>query len=135
MFLRGLDESRGLDVSRLIGTYQEQANVSHTHSTNETAHSHIDFGHTHGGSTDLSGDHNHAYTGWAAVPGAGAGIGSTQVYGPSAAGTGSAGLHNHGFITASSGANISSTLTGISIQSQGSEGHPRNLAWPMYIKF
>lgn len=134
MFVRGLDESRGLDAGRVQGTYQEQANAPHTHGVNDPSHTHSDAGHQHSGATSAAGDHQHTYTTWTPTA-AGAGVGSTAVYAPTAGVTGFAGNHAHSFATNFSNASLIAGPTGISIQSQGSEGHPRNLAWPMFIKY
>lgn len=52
LFVRGLDESRGLDAGRVLGTFQESQNASHTHAASSDAQGE----HTHGltmGYTDL----------------------------------------------------------------------------------
>lgn len=132
MFLQGLDESRGLDVSRLIGVYQAPDNQAHTHGVSDPAHVHPDPGHNHGGQTSADGDHAHTYEGWNAS-GAGAFSGSTPVYQPFGRNTSNAGYHAHSI--PSSGANLGGAYTGVSIQSQGSVARPRNLAYPFYIKY
>ncbi|MET3390633.1 microcystin-dependent protein [Variovorax sp. 1140] len=136
MFIRGLDESRGLDASRVVGTFQDQANVSHSHGVNDPSHNHPDPGHIHQGGTSGSGDHTHGYAGWASTGVlAASGLTSATVYAPTGANTNPAGNHAHSFTTDLRAANLWATTTGISIQSQGSEGHPRNLAYPMFIKY
>lgn len=134
IFIRGLDESRGLDASRAIGTFQDQANAPHVHGVNDPSHTHTDGGHQHSGATAAAGDHQHSYTTWTPTA-AGAGVGSTSVYAPTAGVTGFAGNHAHNFTTDFRNVGINAAATGISIQSSGSEGHPRNLAWPMFIKY
>jgi len=134
VFLRGLDESRGLDASRAIGTYQDQANAPHVHGVTDPSHNHGDPGHQHGGTTSAVGDHAHGYNSWAPT-GAGAGVGATTVYAPTGGATNAAGGHSHSIISDLRGAGLFAATTGISIQSQGSEGHPRNVAWPMFIKY
>lgn len=134
MFLRGLDESRGLDTGRAQGTYQEQANAPHTHGVTDPTHSHADTPHQHGGVTNGVGDHAHGYNNWA-PSGAGAFSGATAVYAPTGGTTNPAGAHSHTITSDFRSAGILANSTGISIQSQGTEGHPRNLAWPMFIKY
>ncbi|MGJ7500064.1 phage tail protein [Variovorax sp. ZT5P49] len=134
MFIRGLDESRGIDTGRGIGTFQDQDNSPHAHGVSDPTHNHGDPGHFHTGSTSDSGDHAHIYSGWN-PSGAGAGVGATTVYAPSSTGTSPSGNHAHTFSTTTRTTGIQAASTGVSIQSQGTEGHPRNLAWPMYIKF
>lgn len=136
MFIRGLDESRGLDASRAVGTYQDQANAPHVHGVTDPQHNHADPGHTHNGGTNPSGAHQHGYAGWASTGvQAASGITSATVYAPTAANTDPIGNHQHTFTTDPRGAGLSAASTGISIQSQGTEGHPRNLAYPMFIKY
>lgn len=132
VFIRGLDESRGLDASRAIGTYQDHANAPHTHSVTDPTHAHPDSGHNHGGQTGADGDHVHAYQAMTATA-AGASVGSTAVYAPTSGATANAGFHAH--VIPTSLANIGAAATGVSIQSSGTEGHPRNVAWPMFIKY
>ena len=134
MVIRGLDESRGLDVGRLIGTFQDHANASHSHGVNDPSHTHPDPGHAHQGNTSASGDHSHQYTGWA-NSGAGAFSGNTVVWAPTGQNTAGAGNHNHSIQTDVRGAGLWSTATGISIQAQGSEARMRNIAWPWFIKY
>ena len=136
MFLRGLDESRGLDTGRAVGTYQDQANVSHTHGVTDPQHNHADPGHSHGGGTSASGNHQHGYAGWASTGvQAASGLTSATVYNPTAALVDPGGNHSHSITTDVRGAGLLPNVTGISIQSQGSEGHPRNLAYPIFIKY
>ncbi|SEF19472.1 phage tail protein [Variovorax sp. NFACC27] len=136
MFIRGLDESRGLDASRVVGTYQEQANAPHTHSVTDSGHIHGDTGHSHGGFTDSQGSHQHGYSGWTSTGVvAASGLTSATVYAPTAAATDAAGSHAHNIATDVRTSNLLASATGISIQSQGSEGRPRNIAYPMFIKY
>ena len=132
VFIRGLDESRGLDASRAVGTFQDHANASHAHGVTDPKHIHPDFGHNHGGQTGADGNHNHAYQGWVSTA-ATAFAGSTLVFAPAPATTGDAGLHAH--VIPLANANLGVAATGIAIQSSGAEGRPRNVAWPMFIKY
>jgi len=134
MFLQGLDESRGLDVGRLIGVYQAPDNQAHSHAVTDPSHTHGDGGHLHGGVTSGVGDHSHGYNNWA-PPGAGAFSGATAVYAPTGGTTNPAGAHSHTITTDTRNVNIFYAYTGVSIQSQGSVARPRNLAYPFYIKY
>src|SRR6478736_1555074 len=52
-FLRALDDGRGVDTSRALGSAQDGQNLSHVHGIS-------DPGHAHSGSTAGAGDHSHA---------------------------------------------------------------------------
>jgi len=138
-FTRGLDESRGLDASRAIGVFQDHANVVHAHGVTDPTHAHAvaDAGHVHGANTDVQGDHAHSFTG-AFQSGTGADIGFLPRLELTGAATNVAGAHGHNIAVhlAGTGVAIYGNGTGISIQNQGSaDGHPRNQAYPWYIKF
>lgn len=69
VFIRGLDEGRGIDPGRLLGSHQEGQNASHAHTASSAAagsHNHpgsrTDAAgtHAHSGSTHESGSHSHA---------------------------------------------------------------------------
>lgn len=49
-FVRGLDDGRGIDYGRGMGTWQDSQNRSHTHAVNDAGHAHglNDPGHGHG---------------------------------------------------------------------------------------
>ncbi|MBT2322515.1 tail fiber protein [Variovorax paradoxus] len=138
-FFRGLDESRGLDIGRALGVYQDHANVVHAHSVSDPTHAHgvSDPGHIHGASSDAQGNHQHTYVG----PGdilLGAGAGFNVANQNITRATDAAGNHAHNITVNLNGSNIAifGAGTGISIQNQGSaDGHPRNLAYPFYIKY
>jgi len=134
MFIRGLDESRGIDVSRAIGAFQSPTNQAHTHGVTDPTHNHgvSDPGHSH--TTDSQGVHTHGYVGWTGS-GAGAFSGATTVYAPTGAATDSAGAHAHNISLAGTGISIQGNPTGISIQSSGGESRPGNVAYPMFIKY
>lgn len=141
MFTRGLDEGRGLDAGRLWGIYQDQANVSHTHSVFDPQHTHglNDTGHIHSGSTDFAGTHQHP---GGEFPGLNPLGGGTGAHARSAfetqANTGDGGNHQHAIVIQPSGTGISliSAPTNISLFAQGAaDGHPRNVAYPWWIKY
>ncbi|RQO57027.1 hypothetical protein DBV14_09465 [Variovorax sp. KBW07] len=134
VFVRGLDESRGLDAARVVGTYQDQANAPHIHAVTDPTHNHNDPGHVHSGATSTVADHTHGYSGWA-NSGAGATAGGFIVYAPTGTVTAPGGSHSHSVSAFLNVTGLLPAASGISIQSQGTEGHPRNLAYPMFIKF
>ncbi|WP_224004551.1 hypothetical protein [Paraburkholderia tropica] len=113
--IRCWDDSRGIDASRAIGTWQDGQNVSHTHAASATAVS----DHTHTAYTDAQGYHTHGVNdpthahafppggvgqaggdnGGITAASAPNGYGSRSAQSTSAAGTGvsiaAAGLHSH----------------------------------------
>lgn len=156
VFIRILDDGRGVDTGRTWGTYQIDTNTAHTHGVNDPSHTHgvndpshnhgvSDSGHTHTGSTDAQGSHQHTYDGWSNT-GAGAASGFASVWNPTGAATGVAGNHAHNITTTNNGSSIgiygnytgvflSAASTGISTASSGSEGRPKNYAYPAYIRY
>lgn len=141
MFLRGLDESRGIDTSRVLGVFQDHLLLLHNHGTNESPHAHSsgDSGHVHGGSTDLQGDHAHSYTrtdsvGQLAASGVNWGVNNNQV----GAATSTAGVHTHNLNINTGYANtyVNANSTGITIQNAGgAENRVKNLAYPFYMRY
>lgn len=105
-FLRGLDDGRGIDTGRALGSAQDDANKSHTHT----------------GTANTAGDHTHSgsfINGWYNVansnqPSWGGGVQATY------ASVGNAGNHTH-------------TLTLSSVGE--SEARPKNIALMACIKF
>ncbi|MBP6897370.1 MAG: hypothetical protein KBC94_23380 [Pseudacidovorax sp.] len=138
--LRFLDGGRGVDIGRLIGSWQGGANQAHGHDTIQTPHGHIiiESPHAHTGATNVAGGHNHGGT---RVP--------EQLADTDRGTTSSAfsldnlvnlptdGAHQHEFVTngQTTGATIQPQLANISIASQGSEARMRNIAWPVYLKY
>lgn len=57
VFVRNLDDGKGIDGSRQIGTHQDDANKSHTH----TASTSSAGSHGHSASTGSAGTHSHDY--------------------------------------------------------------------------
>jgi len=119
---RALDDGKGVDSGRAIGTLQDSAVISHSHSGSSdtvanhshtgttvaaAAHTHTGTtgsvaGHSHGGSTSGVGDHSHPVTvtardGTTAAFGDG---GGTATYSTS---TGGAGAHSHSISTDTAG--------------------------------
>lgn len=158
VFLRSLDDGRGLDAGRAWGTYQDHANRSHNHTIFDPGHAHsvYDPGHAHGASADEQGSHRHGSpegVDGQFMYGGNAGVGNngTMSGGPpasvlnsgfgtrwsSVSPTGAAGAHRHNISVSPSGSNIGiyGASTGIQIQPEGSEARPRNLAFVLAIKF
>lgn len=108
VFVRGLDNGRGLDPGRALGTLQQPANLSHSHSA----------------TTGTAGSHNHTWS-WintptsADNPGIGAAISYRNGGNISTDRIGFAGDHNHTVNVAADGAN---------------ESRPINVAWMYCIK-
>ena len=116
-FVRGWDDSRGIDASRGIGTFQGNAIQSHTHSISDPGHSHSasDSGHTHG--YVATNNNNQAAQGGTAARS------NLGTYG----GTSDIGAAN--ISVASSFAGITANAAG------GTETRPRNVALLYCIKF
>lgn len=136
-FLRGLDDGRGVDAGRALGSAQAGDNAAHTHAGSSGSAG----GHGHTGSTDWTGSHNHAngaYTHLLRAPYAGSltgndtsGSGSEQAVGAGdGAAMADAGSHSHS-VTVGSAGDHSHAVT---INSSGSEARPRNLALLVCIK-
>ena len=138
MFVRGLDEGRGNDPGRVLGVFQDSANLTHNHPV-------VDGGHTHNGGTGLTGGHSHSVNDPThshpngVLPGSGvnysgAGGNPAPVYtntGGSATGitVNAVGDHSHSFTT-------NSSTTGITTSASGTtESRPKNVALPFYIKY
>lgn len=108
-FIRGLDDGRGIDKDRALGTIQASQNLAH--------------GHT--GSTSSGGSHAHSFTDTGPVNKAGndlaAGNAHSGIWASnSSKTTGSAGSHSHNVTVLESG---------------GNEARPRNVALLACIKF
>lgn len=139
--LRFLDEGRGIDPGRLIGSWQDGANAAHTHGVTDPQHNHAvtDPTHSHTGVTLPGGAHDH---GAPKLPPRVADVDATGTT-PSLFSTDSestlAGApdhtHNVNVGSSSTGISIQNRATGITIVSQGSEARMRNIAWPIYLKY
>ncbi|KWO62546.1 tail fiber protein [Burkholderia territorii] len=138
--LRGLDNGRGLDPGRSLGSYQGDSTASHTHGVNDYGHSHgvEDPGHLHG---VLDGGHAHDFSviahntdssGQGALTGGSNNIGSDGSF----AGTTSTSGAGIGIYAAGTGIGIYSSGTNISVQWTGdSETRGKNLAVNFIIKY
>lgn len=160
VFLRGLDNGRGIDVSREWGRYQDQSLLSHSHGVNDGTHSHgvndpthahsvYDPTHAHGASADGQGSHQHNVT---VGQTSGIGTGTGGVIGHLVDGdvnrvTDVQGFHGHNITVngagtgvqiygAGTGVYLSASGANISIQAAGiAETHPRNMAYPLYVRY
>jgi phage-related tail fiber protein len=151
-FLRGLDDGRGVDPGRLLGTFESSQNLSHSHTgTSATAGSHSHTGstsaagdHAHSGSTSAIGDHTHSFS---AIQAGGIQSGNSDgrySATPTASTTGAAGGHSHSITTNTAGSHshsITTSTTGdhnhtLSIDANGgTEARPRNIALLVCIKY
>ncbi|MGC3892331.1 phage tail protein [Pseudomonas urmiensis] len=136
-FVRGLDDGRNLDASRVLGSVQAGQNLSHTHAATATsAGAHI---HPITGTASSAGGHAHTFTlnkqGSSAdhrvldMP-----PGRTSSEGTAKVSTDIAGEHTHAITAAAASAgdhthNVTITANG------GSEARPRNVALLACIKF
>lgn len=59
LFIRGLDDGRGVDPNRYRGSEQAGQNLAHSH----VAEVSVAGGHVHGGSVGVGGAHSHSYSG------------------------------------------------------------------------
>lgn len=128
LFLRGLDDGRGIDSGRALGSFQDSQNLWHNHAgaTGEN-----NFGHTHSGNTAWAGDHNHGV--WGGLFGsrtsvqadAPVGGNNTTLY------TSTNGNHYHPFTTDGVSNNHQHGISG----DGGSETRVKNYPVVYYIKF
>lgn len=128
-FARGLDDGRGVDTGRVLGSAQADQNASHTH-TGTTGTQSSD--HTHSGTTAAGGLHSHTV----GVGNAGGSYTSSGQSGASAGpttATDSAGSHTHTITTGGVSANHTHSFTTAS--SGGTEARPRNVAWLACIRY
>ena len=133
-FLRGWDDSRGLDAGRSLGTDQADDNKSHNHTAATSSDSH---NHTVSGSTSNAGSHTHSIT-----ANGGTGADSSNPYGAyrgnGSTGTDSSsinavGNHSHTWSGTTTSDSHSHTVT---IGSNGgAESRPKNVALLFCIKY
>lgn len=160
VFDRGLDDGRGLDPGRTLGSYQDSANLSHAHGVVDPGHAHAitdpghahgvaDPGHAHSAWTDAQGQHAHSYT-RGHLSGVGTGFAGSLgniTDGYENWGTDGAGSHGHnvgvggagtgiGIHAAATGIVIKTGSTSISLNTSGeTEARPRNNAYLACIKY
>lgn len=157
-FIRGLDDGRGIDVDRVLGSSQGEQLGSHAHGASSDAQgSHTHGGstsaqgnHSHNGSTSTNGDHQHD-SGWGESSGGPYGFARTNVQGSGDSDwdnrsflTSTAGAHSHTIETDARGAhshtlqleNAGSHSHKITVAaSGGNETRPRNVAALACIKY
>lgn len=133
-FLRALDDGRGIDPSRALGSTQSSQNLSHNHGGATGTES---AGHIHYGTTDVqSTNHNHVIAVVSGIGGDVAGIDSTAF---KASGTavnalytgGISSNHYHAFATGGQ----SATHTHGIPSAGGTESRPVNIAVTVLIKY
>lgn len=126
-FVRGVDDGRGIDTGRTLGSTQTDQNKDHTHTATTTVDAHTHTGTTGNPSNDLR--HNHGID---SVAGSGSNSGN---YWTSSGGSGGVNLstdfsvagalnHTHSFTTDSASPSATTTVT----NSGGTEARPRNVA-------
>lgn len=119
-FIRGWDDSRGVDGGRTLGSQQSGAIERHSHSGSSASAG----GHSHTGSAQQAGDHNHSATSVSAgahthAASSGSAGGHTHTASSGSAGahthtasSGSAGAHTHAASSESTGGHTHTASTG-----------------------
>lgn len=144
-FLRGLDDGRGVDSGRTLGTFQGSQNLSHAHGVSDPTHAHsvYDPTHAHSAWTDAQGYHDHDTrsgpnnSGYGMV-GGGGWVNSAAVIDLNNYRTSADGSHGHnvGVAGAGTGIGIYAAGTGIWINNDGgAEARPRNQSALICVKF
>ncbi|RWY01096.1 phage tail protein, partial [Pseudomonas aeruginosa] len=131
-FLRGLDDGRGLDLGRLLGTLQTSQNLAHTHGASSSGNG----GHTHTvtGTAAAAGAHSHSIPSVNATALVSGTRLATLVGNASSSTTDAAGAHTH---TVTGVAALEGTHNHtIYVESSGSsEARPRNVSVLICIKY
>lgn len=152
VFVRGLDEGRGLDTGRTLGSDQLGQNAAHDHVASvdaQGAHNHTvtlaaNGEHAHSATSDVQGEHSHLTWPIALNIASGQGGGHYSVGASHGANTSAAGAHTHNISVASSGNHTHDATTGqqpahthsVTIAaSGGSEARPVNQALLICIKY
>ena len=131
-FLRGLDDGRGVDPGRVLGSWKASQNLSHSHvASTVAAGAHT---HTVSGTAASAGAHSHNFNVYSADP-TGSNAADSDGGGISrVASTHETGAHTHTVSgTAASAGAHSHTVT--VADDGGSEAMPRNLAYLICIKY
>ena len=113
-FVRGWDDSRGVDSGRNFGSSQSDQNKQHNHGVSDSGHNHgiTDPGHIH------QIEYTNSHSGDGVIEESGVGLSGTE---PT--------------LSATTGITINNATTGISINNHGgSEARPRNIAMMYVIK-
>ena len=131
-FIRSLDDGRGVDSGRTLGSTQTDQNKSHTHTATSTT---TQSAHSHTGTTNSGGSHNHTFTGGTGTPGEDDETGvwyRNDFPNTVELTTSSIAAHTHSFTTDS--ATATSTTTTTVNADGGTESRPRNIALLACIK-
>ncbi len=139
-FIRCLDNGRGVNASRVLRSAEAGGNAAHTHGVTDPGHGHYvnDPGHLHGGWTDSAGSHNHGMNVPAQVADSDRGTSNYSDFSidsPRSINWDGAHAHNIGIDTRKTGIWLNNSAMGISINSDGSEARPRNVAFPAWISY
>ncbi|WP_418131506.1 hypothetical protein [Variovorax sp. 278MFTsu5.1] len=139
-FIRCLDNGRGVNASRVLRSAEASGNAAHTHGVTDLGHGHYvnDPGHVHGGWTDSQGAHNHGMQVPQNVADSDRGTGQYSDFSidsPRPINYDGAHTHNVGIDSRKTGIWLNNSATGISINSDGSEARPRNVAFPAWISY
>lgn len=139
-FIRCLDNGRGVNASRTLRSAEAGSNAAHTHGVTDPGHGHYvnDPGHVHGGWTDSQGAHNHGMQVPQNVADSDRGTGQYSDFSidsPRPINYDGAHAHNVGIDSRKTGIWLNNSGTGISINSDGSEARPRNVAFPAWISY
>jgi len=149
-FVRGWDDGRDVDAGRVLGSWQDGQNASHTHTGTADAggvHSHggttqPEGEHVHSASTTTAGSHSHGLTMGTTNLDSGSFGGGHSVYGTQY--TNMAGDHTHGVTVATAGEHHHALVTAnseahthtVTVDASGGvEARPRNVALLYVIKY
>lgn len=156
MVLRGLDDGRGIDLARVLGSYQASQNLAHGHTLAIDAagdHGHpltvnAIGDHAHGITVDAVSDHAHSLTlqaVWGTANAGNSGWGGDDAGGVTAShDTGAAGGHAHTATIGNSGGHAHTATaanggthshTGSTSSNGGAEARMANIALPFYLKY
>ncbi|MGJ7548163.1 phage tail-collar fiber domain-containing protein [Pseudomonas alloputida] len=133
-FIRALDEGRGADLNRTLGSWQDHQNASHTHAaTIATAGAHV---HSVSGTAAAAGQHTHGAPRAQNnnVGGGSPNFTTANLQNGDTAQTYAAGQHTHD-ISATAWTAGDHTHAATVLASGGSESRPRNVALIAYIKY
>lgn len=140
-FIKALDDGRGVDVGRLIGSWLDGSNAAHVHPTTETGHVHPtnDPGHGHFASSGPAGAHNHSDQKIPTdVNDTDLGVGAASNFSldtPRQIPMAPDHVHPVTVNVSATNLTVQAALTGLVINSQGSVAQPRHVAWPFYLKY
>lgn len=130
-FVRGWDDSRGVDSSRTIGSLQSDSYLNHNHNASSVAVG----DHVHTAWTDTQGAHSHGLKSRVIYPAGGANRAVDPVSGNEiVSSTEVAGAHTHNVSMSGAGAHTH-TINIDNSTSGGSETRPRNIALLYCIKY